>query len=75
MIKVGDTSYIVESNRFVREVIVLRNTSGIYLIRFKDTGGGIQVKKHRLFETKEDELSIRKEQSQKRPLRSPYDFE
>ncbi len=30
MIKVGDTSYIVESNRFVREVTVLRNASGIY---------------------------------------------
>lgn len=47
--KAGDTAYIVESNRFVREVIIVRVSGGIYLIRFKDSGGGIQVKKHRLW--------------------------
>ncbi len=74
--KAGDTAYIVESNRFVREVTIVRCTGGIYLIRFNDTGGGIQVKKHRLFATREDaDNSIKKEQPEKRTYRSPYDWE
>jgi len=50
--KVGDTAYIVESNRFVREVEIRRCSGGMFLVRFTDTGGGIQVKAHRLFATK-----------------------
>lgn len=45
---------------------------GIYLIKLED-GGGIKVKEHRLFKTKEDaEASIPKEKSKK--TRSPYDY-
>ena len=63
--KAGDTAYIVESNRFVREVTIVRVSGGIYLIRFKDSGGGIQVKKHRLYATREDaDNNIKKEQPQ-----------
>ena len=59
--KVGDTAYIVESNRFVREVEIRRCSGGMFLVRFTDTGGGIQVKAHRLFATREEaEKSIEK---------------
>ena len=51
--KVGDTAYIVESNRYVREVEIRRCSGGMLLVRFTDTGGGIQVKAHRLFATRE----------------------
>ena len=44
--KVGDTAYIVESNRYVREVEIRRCSGGMFLVRFTDTGGGIQVKAH-----------------------------
>lgn len=50
----GDTAYIVESNRIVREVQIKSCSGGMYLIKFLDTGGGIKVKEHRLFATKED---------------------
>ncbi|MDD6465448.1 MAG: hypothetical protein PUF75_05875 [Coprococcus sp.] len=74
--KAGDTAYIVESNRFVREVTIVRVSGGIYLIRFKDSGGGIQVKKHRLYATREDaDNNIKKEQPQPKSYRSPYDWE
>lgn len=74
--KAGDTAYIVESNRFVREVTIVRVSGGIYLIRFKDSGGGIQVKKHRLYATREDaDNNIKKEQPQPKLYRSPYDWE
>ena len=45
--KVGDTAYIVESNRYVREVEICRCSGGMFLVRFTDSGGGIQVKAHR----------------------------
>ena len=71
MFKAGDTAYIVESNRFIREVKIKSCAGGMYLIKFED-GGGIKVKEHRLFATKEDaEASIPKQP--KKP-KSPYDY-
>lgn len=58
-LKAGDIAYIVESNRIIREVEVKNCSAGMYLIRFIDSGGGIKVKEHRLFATKEEaEASI-----------------
>lgn len=50
--KVGDTVYIIESNRIIRKCTVGRVVGGIYLIRFEE-GGAIQVKRHRLFDSRE----------------------
>lgn len=50
----GDTVYIVESNRFVREAEVKSFAGGLYLIWFKNSGGGIKVKEHRLYASKEE---------------------
>ena len=64
--KVGDTAFIVESNRFIREVEIKNCSGGIFLVKFKDSGGGIKLKAHRLFASKEEtEASITK--SKKRP--------
>lgn len=69
--KVGDIAYIIESNQIVREVEILRCSCGMYLIRFTDGYGGIQVKRHRLFSTREEaELSIAKGKKNK----NPYDY-
>lgn len=72
--KVGDIAYILESNRIVREVTIVKCTGGIYLIRF-NTGGGIQVKEHRLYATQDEaEAAIHgKKPNMKR--HSPYDYE
>jgi len=59
--KQGDTAFIVESNRFIREIEVRSCSGGLYLIRFKDSGGGIKVKEHRLYSSKEEaQASIKK---------------
>ena len=72
--KVGDTAYIVESNRYVREVEIRRCSGGMFLVRFTDTGGGIQVKAHRLFATREDaEKSIIERPVEKKVQGNPYD--
>ncbi len=49
----GSTAYIVESNRFIREVEVKSFSGGLYLLIFKDTGGGVKLRENRLFSTKE----------------------
>ena len=51
--KPGDTAFIVESSRFIREVTVLKITGGFATLRFPDTGGGIKLRESRLFPSKE----------------------
>ena len=65
--KPGDLAYIIESNRFIREVQVRSAAGGMYVIRFTDTGGGIKVKESRLFPSKVDaERSLQGNQEEKR---------
>ena len=72
-LKAGDTAFIVESNRFIREVEIKSCVGGIYLIKFKDSGGGIKVKGHRLFATKEEAEDFLKGAA-KPKQKSPYDY-
>ena len=46
---IGDIAYIVESNRFIKEVMIKKYAGGSYVIKFMDTGGGIRVQESRLF--------------------------
>lgn len=72
--KTGDNVYIVESNRIIREAEVRSCVGGMYLLKFKDSGGGIKLKGHRLFATKEDaEASITKPEK-KTERKLPYDY-
>lgn len=74
MPKGTNTVFIVESNRYIREAEVRSCSGGMYLVKFKDNGGGIKLKEHRLFATKEDaETSITKPAS-KPVRRSPYEY-
>ena len=49
----GDKTYIVESNRFVSEVTVMKYSGGFYMIKLA-SGGAIRVKVSRLFATEND---------------------
>ena len=71
--KPGDIAYIVESSRIIREVTIVKCSGGLYVVRFNDSGGGIQVKKHRLFASEEEaKKSIPGYEPPKR--KSPYDY-
>lgn len=73
-LRTGDTVFFVESNRRVRQVRVLSCTGGLYLIRFAE-GGGIRVKKHRLFATEEEaERSIRRYKVLKKKVGGHYEL-
>ena len=59
--KEGDIAYIVESNRFIKEVMIKKYAAGSYIIKFKDSGGGIRVHESRIFSSEEEaRSSIRK---------------
>ena len=51
-IGVGETVYLVESCRRVREAVVRGRSGGLYTVRFTDTGGGIRVRRDRLYPTR-----------------------
>ena len=75
--KAGDTAYIVENNRIVRECTIVRESENLYIIRFS-SGGGIQVKGHRLFSSQEEAEDsvpqLKQERKQQTGYKSPYDY-
>lgn len=76
-LEVGDKAFIIESNRIVREVIVLKRSRDFFTVRFvENISGGIQLRASRLFSSKEEAQScLPKKQVQKRTgFRSPYDY-
>ncbi len=52
-LKTGQTVYLIESRRRVREAHVLRESGGLFTLRFTDTVGGIRVRRDRLYPTRE----------------------
>ncbi|MDO5390218.1 MAG: hypothetical protein Q4F24_03880 [Eubacteriales bacterium] len=75
---VGDEAYIIESNRIIRKCTIVRKSGDLYIIRFEN-GGGIQVKRHRLFMSSEEAekkigLQMNKRTDQRGGFRSPYDY-
>ncbi|MEQ2836131.1 hypothetical protein AAAV00_04305 [Dorea formicigenerans] len=72
--KTGSTAYIVESNRIIREVTIVKRNGEFYIIRF-GTRGGIQVRINRLFASYEDaDSSMHKKTEKRMGYRSPYDY-
>lgn len=66
--EIGSTAYIVESNRIIREVTIVKRNGDFYIIRF-GTRGGIQVRSKRLFASYEDaDSSIHKRQKKGRDI-------
>ena len=74
--KKDSIAFIVESNRTVRKVVVVRVTGDFYIVKFKDNGGAIQIRGSRLFASEEDALASlpQKEQSTRTGYRSPYEY-
>lgn len=71
----GDSAFIVESNRLIREVTILRRRGDLYIVRFKGNNGGIQVRGTRLFATMEEaEQTIPNVKGTTKRRMSPYDY-
>ena len=73
--KEGTSAFIVESNRLVREVVIVKRTGNLYIIKFADNNGGIQVRGSRLFPTKDEaEKSVPYVRESKKRYLSPYEY-
>ena len=53
---VGDTAYIIESNRLIRETVIIKKKGNFYTVKFKDTNGAITLKAHRLYGTRDEAI-------------------
>ena len=51
--RAGQTVYLVESGHRIREAQVRGRSGGLYTVRFTDTGGGIRVRRDRLYPTRD----------------------
>lgn len=72
--EIGSKAFIIESNRILREVTIVRKNSDFYIVRF-DNNGSIQLRKSRIFPTREaaeQHLSKNKRTSQTSGSQSPY---
>lgn len=73
--KEGTSAFIVESNRLVREVVIVKRTGNLYIIRFADSNGGIQVREGRLFVSREAaEATVSNVRENKKRYLSPYEY-
>ena len=71
---IGDMVFLIESNRIIREVNIIKSSGDFYTIKFVKGGGGIRVRESRLFATREEAeatISINK-QPQSPDYRSPW---
>lgn len=72
--EIGSKALIIESNRILREVTIVRKNSDFYIVRF-DNNGSIQLRKSRIFPTRkaaEQHLSKNNRTSQTSGSQSPY---
>lgn len=73
--KEGTSVFIIESNRLVREVVIVKRTGNLYVIKFADNNGGIQVRGSRLFSTRDEaEKSVPNVRESKKRYLSPYEY-
>ena len=70
---VGQTVYLVESGRRIREAVVRSRSGDLYTIRFADTGGGIRVRGDRLYPTREAAAAyVQQRKAARQPIRPGY---
>lgn len=75
-LEMGAKAFIIENNRIIREVTVVRRSGDFYVVRF-DSNGVIQLRGSRLFATREEaEATLPKTNmaEQMQGYRSPYDY-
>ena len=66
-IEIGQTVYLVESCRWVREAVVHGRCGALYTVHFTDTLGGIRVRGDRLYLTREAALASLQRGKEARP--------
>jgi len=70
--------YVIISNLIIKEVSVLKESNGVCLVKFLDTGGAIRISKNRLYSSRkaaEERVPKRKRNvSKEEALLGPYAY-
>lgn len=72
----GSKAFIIESNRIIREVTIVRKNSDFYVVRFGNNGC-VQLRKSRVFPSEKaakEHLSKNNRLSRKSGSQSPYQY-
>ena len=71
--KEGQVAYIVESNRLIKEVSIVKRMGDFYIVRFANSGGGIRIRGSRLFATMDQaEKMLPNVREKEKRIISPY---
>ena len=46
--------YIIENNRSIRSISIVRKEGHMSIVRFDDSGGGMRISENRIFNSKEE---------------------
>lgn len=76
----GDIAFLLESNRIIRKVIIVKAEGEFCLVRFTDTDGGIRVRRSRLYKDEKAATEVVNKFQDSKPknttgFRSPYEYE
>ena len=68
--------YVIVSGLFIRQVTVVRNEGEFCLVRFED-GGGVRIRRNRLYATKEEAEKELPHKVKKKPINpmGPYGYD
>lgn len=69
---IASRTFIIESNRIITEVVVVKRQGDFYTVRFYGSRA-IQLRRNRLFSTKVEAEQVLPKKS-KHSYRSPYDY-
>ena len=69
--RVGQTVYLVESCRTVREAVVRARSGGLYTVCFTDAPGGIRLRADRLYPTRDAAAAHLRQQKSRQPVLAP----
>ena len=54
----GDKAYIIESTIFIKEVVVVKFSGGMYLVKYPNSNGGYKVRESRLYKTESEAKKV-----------------
>ena len=71
-LNVGQTVYLIESRRRVREAVIRGRSGPLFTLRFTDTVGGIRLPADRLYPTREAAEAARRKKPEDATFRPGY---
>ena len=68
----GQTVYLIESRRRVREAVIRGRSGPLFTLRFTDTAGGVRLRPDRLYPTREAaQAALRQNKEARKTIQPP----